>query len=355
MLLRLKAKIFFSVFIFLLFAQHIQSQPVNLTGAWKDDNGVTYCLRQIGNRLFWRMDDRPRVHNVFYGIMENENITGEWADLPGGQMVGNGTLVLKIESNNRFVKISQTANYLGSVWTRTNNSECSKKEKPQIKPPQGGRENCDLTGIWILKWTDPYAYYLVKWQFIPTEEGKWKILSTTLETNHPYNNRYVCKTEAVGSIQMTEACKYNFIRKSTSANPGNPGYFEQTMTLTLNEEGILKGEGTHKGQVTHWMKIEGKRGNDNRCDKNSSGICDYPGILRIMDEWLAQAIPPQKPGESLRYESWGRIVGQSLSANLTVNGTPNTTLSRCEWLWEMAAGLQSTNLGTLKEYVEKRK
>jgi hypothetical protein len=29
-------------------------------------------------------------------------------------------------------------------------------------------------------------------------------------------------------------------------------------------------------------------------------------------------------------------------------------LTRCEWLWSRAASLRSTNLGTLKEYMEKQ-
>jgi hypothetical protein len=356
MLSRPIIKLLFSIFIIIIFSQSAFSQPFDLTGAWKDDNGITYCVRQIGNRLFWKMDDRPRVHNVFYGIMANENITGEWADLPGGQMVGNGTLALKIESNNRFVKVSQTSNYLGSVWTRSRDSECSKVETPQIKTG-----NNNLTGTWIMRWTDPYAYYIVKWQLVATENGKWNIISTLLETNHPYNKKDICKTQPAGTIQIIEPGKFKFTRKSMDSNPANAGYYEQTMTLTLSKAGTdkkekLTGEGTHKGsKVTHWLKIEGERGNDNRCDKGNSGICDDPRILQIMDEWLSQAIPPQEPGQSFRYESWGRLVGQSRSANVTENIPPTTTLSRCEWLWEMAAGLQSTNLGTLKEYVEKKK
>jgi hypothetical protein len=45
----------------------------------------------------------------------------------------------------------------------------------------------------------------------------------------------------------------------------------------------------------------------------TGGICDDPQTLAVMDEWLARAVPPQEPGESLRYESWGRVVGTSRS------------------------------------------
>jgi hypothetical protein len=39
----------------------------------------------------------------------------------------------------------------------------------------------------------------------------------------------------------------------------------------------------------------------------------------------------------------------------TAPGPPDTPLTRCEWLWQHAAELRSTNgLGTLREYVEQR-
>ena len=264
---RLRTKIFLIISTLFLFSQLVYTQSYNLTGAWKDDNSVTYCIRQIGNRLFWKMDDRPRVHNIFHGIIANQYITGEWADLPGGKLVGNGTLALKIESNNRLVKISQTSNYLGSVWMRIDDSECS--EVAQTKEPRSGT---DLTGTWIVRWTDPYAYYLIKWQIEPIDNGKWKVLSTLLETNHSYNRRFVCKTEPGGTIQMLQPGKFTLSRESNASDPGNPGYFKQIMTLTLNKdkknnEEKLIGEGTHKGsKITHWIKLEGKRGDDNRCD-----------------------------------------------------------------------------------------
>ena len=85
------------------------------------------------------------------------------------------------------------------------------------------------------------------------------------------------------------------------------------------------------------------------------GICADPRTLPIMDEWLSRAIPPQKPGESLRSEPWGRLVGTSLPATIRTAGPPDTRETRCEWLWHYSAGLTSTNgLGTLREYVNQR-
>lgn len=40
-------------------------------------------------------------------------------------------------------------------------------------------------------------------------------------------------------------------------------------------------------------------------------ICQNPQTLNLMDEWLKQALPFQQPGESLRYEAWGRVIGNN--------------------------------------------
>jgi hypothetical protein len=111
------------------------STKAQLTGEWSDNNGSCYKIRQIGNQIFWYMDGSPRVMNVFVGYIAGNTITGEWADLPGGSMQGNGTLALRIESGNRMIKIDQTGSYGGSVWTR---GPCSRT--PQARS--------DLSGIW---------------------------------------------------------------------------------------------------------------------------------------------------------------------------------------------------------------
>jgi hypothetical protein len=85
------------------------------------------------------------------------------------------------------------------------------------------------------------------------------------------------------------------------------------------------------------------------------GICYDPQTLVFMDEWLRDALPPQRPGESLRYEPWGRIVGSGRTGEITVPARPQTRLGRCDWLWYHSTRLRSTNLGTLRDYVDRRR
>ena len=89
-----------------------------LTGEWTDDNGGCYRIRQIHNNIFWNMDARPRVVNVFTGYLAGNIITGTLVDVPGGDLMGNGTLSLKVESNDLMVKIDQSGDYGGNIWYR---------------------------------------------------------------------------------------------------------------------------------------------------------------------------------------------------------------------------------------------
>jgi len=125
--MKLNSRRILALFLLITCALIIGTAQAQLTGAWTDDNGVTYCIQQVGNNVFWYMNDRPRVHNIFHGIIAGEYLTGEWADLPGGQMRGNGALSLRIESDNRMVKIGESGEYLGSVWTRVNENECDQR------------------------------------------------------------------------------------------------------------------------------------------------------------------------------------------------------------------------------------
>jgi hypothetical protein len=383
--------VFFALSFFLGY-QLCQAQTYDLTGAWKDDNGAIYCIRQIGNSIFWRMEGRPEVHNVYNGIIAGNYISGEWADLPGGQIRGNGSLSLRVESKDRLVKVGQSANYGGSVWTRTNDADCAAAATGVTAGPGAGTPSNtpDLSGTWVTTWSDPYSTSEQLWEVTLKEPGVWQIKATLLSTTHPYHQRSVCQTFDGGILRALPSGQYEFQRESTDSNPGNQCYFLQTATVTYYRKlETLSAEGTHKGSaLTHWMKFSGKRGTDSRCQKGGSGggsagtgtgsgsgnyplpgsglslcgaftptseippatlpaparrttaaICDNPRVLPIMDYWLARAKPIQSPGppRQLCYEPWGRVVETSDPSHLKAIGPPTTAKSRCEWLWEDSA------------------
>jgi len=105
------------LFLIILFASPC-AFALDLTGEWQADNGTRYFLRQLGSDLYWSMDGRPRVANIFVGRIDGNTITGRWVDVPGGQLLNSGTLTLRIESPDRLVKVTSSIAYGESTWTR---------------------------------------------------------------------------------------------------------------------------------------------------------------------------------------------------------------------------------------------
>jgi hypothetical protein len=104
---------------------------VDLNGAWAGDDLGIYYIRQLDSIVWWNgMSGRagPPLelgrywNNVGRGEMNGLDIEVEWADLPRGQTIGNGTLSLRIEGdatgNLRIVKVGESGwGYSNNIWT----------------------------------------------------------------------------------------------------------------------------------------------------------------------------------------------------------------------------------------------
>jgi hypothetical protein len=94
---------------------------IDLTGVWNCDDGGKYYVRQLGTDVWWYGEQDPSYpswSNVMRGTISGNKINGDWTDVPKGSVMQNGNLVLQIASNNKFVAISKTGGFGGSVWTR---------------------------------------------------------------------------------------------------------------------------------------------------------------------------------------------------------------------------------------------
>jgi hypothetical protein len=429
-----------------------QAQSYDLTGIWRDELGQTMPVRQIGNTVYWSLDARPHAINVFVGTLSENTISGKWADLPGGQMQGGGTLTLRVVSNGRFVKVSESSGpYAGSVWERvgggggeggTTGGGCGL-----------GRRWSEKESNWHLLWTrrgDSNVFDLTTLsgpgsltavQTVVLEgnrvlvdrgtssdgnrcrmqgtmsgaqvKGTYDCFGTHPAQNIPWSAEIECGdlagTGGAGgqSDASSSECGLGVFWEEqesgwemTWARRGNSNLFDvygqkshlrltAAQTVTLNGsrvlavrqsssdgnvcefEGEMQGDrhtvkgtyscaGTHPVTGAAWQAVI-------RCSGTpppppaatapvASGICGDSGTLAIMDEWLARAIPPQRPGDRLRYDAWGRLVGSTQSAVIAAAAPPDTRMTRCEWLWYYSPGLEATNgLGTLREYVESRR
>lgn len=103
-------------------AQISHGQVYDLTGFWQTDNNteITHFIRQVDNEIYWYMSNPPNNFNVFHGTIVGNIITGKWIGLPGSTTLSDGTLAIRIESDNRLLKLSESGAqvYSAKSWTR---------------------------------------------------------------------------------------------------------------------------------------------------------------------------------------------------------------------------------------------
>ena len=93
----------------------------NLNGVFSGAGGK-YYLRQLGNEILWYGEEDavdPTWSNVAHGVIKGNLITVKWADVPKGEIMQSGNLVIKINSNDELVLIKQTGEFFATdSWTR---------------------------------------------------------------------------------------------------------------------------------------------------------------------------------------------------------------------------------------------
>jgi len=108
-----------------------------LSGVWFGDDGATYYLHQEGSLVWWAgMSEEDviaghdlvttfqqglRFTNVFEGKVDGGAgvISGEWADVPRGSTLGNGSLTLAITAPDEIRKREEHGSHFGAtVWRK---------------------------------------------------------------------------------------------------------------------------------------------------------------------------------------------------------------------------------------------
>ena len=103
---------------------------VYLTGAWAGNDGSIYYIRDLGT-VVWlngmsgregNLSDLGRSFtNVGRGVMNGLEIDVEWAEVPRGEMLGQGTAKLRVEDDgtgNIQIVVSETdPSFSNQVWT----------------------------------------------------------------------------------------------------------------------------------------------------------------------------------------------------------------------------------------------
>jgi len=93
----------------------------NLDGVFSGAGGK-YYLRQLGNEILWYGEEdavSPTWSNVAHGIIKGNIIKVKWADVPKGEIMQSGSLVIRIDSNDELVLLEQDGEFFATEsWTR---------------------------------------------------------------------------------------------------------------------------------------------------------------------------------------------------------------------------------------------
>jgi len=139
-----------------------QSRAVeDLTGTWFADDRGAYYIRQVGSTLWWNgMSENGQgssFANVFRGTIKGDTIIGDWADVPRGQILNSGALILRIANISpdqiELRKQSETGGFSGSIWSRAKppkqNGSLSGTRQRNVRP-DGTVEIHDPDGTIVL-------------------------------------------------------------------------------------------------------------------------------------------------------------------------------------------------------------
>jgi hypothetical protein len=84
--------------------------------------GGKYYLRQLGNEILWYGEEdavSPTWSNVAHGIIKGNIIKVKWADVPKGEIMQSGNLVIRIDSNDELVLLEQDGEFFATEsWSR---------------------------------------------------------------------------------------------------------------------------------------------------------------------------------------------------------------------------------------------
>jgi hypothetical protein len=99
----------------------VEKSIYNLDGVFSGAGGK-YYLRQLDNELLWYGEEdavSPTWSNVAHGVIKGNTITAKWADVPKGEVMQSGNLVIRIKSNDELELVKQTGEFFATdSWTR---------------------------------------------------------------------------------------------------------------------------------------------------------------------------------------------------------------------------------------------
>jgi hypothetical protein len=259
----------------------VNPQGLDLTGLWKDDTGggAIYHVRQVGNRVYWIVDGTPMGSfvNLSYGEISGNTITGIWVDLPGSPSLGGGNLTLRIESNDRLVKVSSNPYYGAQAWTRQGSTSTTGGAIPGSG--SGGEIwRYESDGGWSGTWTRRGTTDVFDSQLRANGSAQQNILEkVTIEGRRFHSERlqssdgHLCMLD--GTLESD-----NRTYSGTGSCPGGPSGWQWTLIRPTASAGLMRATPPPSDtRVWHYQSEGGwsgtwtRRGTSNLYDSDLQG------------------------------------------------------------------------------------
>ena len=105
----------------------VPCDPNDLTGKWSANDGATYFIRQIGNKLWWfgasSLQEGIPFSNVLHGEVYGGGsiqpyIWGEWQDVPFGNNRWSGQLFINVDPSGQKLFKTSGEGFSATEWTK---------------------------------------------------------------------------------------------------------------------------------------------------------------------------------------------------------------------------------------------
>jgi outer membrane protein OmpA-like peptidoglycan-associated protein len=127
----------------LLMAATVES--ADFSGTWKGDKGGTFYLSQDRGRLYWyaeQLTRNPYWAHVFTGKVKENNVRGQWFDVPKGKKRERGGLEANLSENGNVIEIKNT-NFVATKLRRVqDNVAVITRKSPAVAMPVTANEDC---------------------------------------------------------------------------------------------------------------------------------------------------------------------------------------------------------------------
>jgi hypothetical protein len=117
----MKKALVLALTLVLILSIGVAAQAASLTGKWSGNDGGTYYITQLNDRIYWYGENSttsPGFANIGVGKIVGNYIFIEATDVPKGSASAQSDLIIYKSTDNYLYVITKDSPFGGSSWTR---------------------------------------------------------------------------------------------------------------------------------------------------------------------------------------------------------------------------------------------